>query len=54
MANLRITRLGHRSIVYRSPRDVWIWVDRWPGATVGLNGVNQTAVSPMPSSAFPS
>ena len=32
MANLRITRLGHGGVLYRSPDDVWIWVDRWTGA----------------------
>jgi L-ascorbate metabolism protein UlaG (beta-lactamase superfamily) len=32
MANLRITRLGHGGVLYRSPNDVWIWVDRWTGA----------------------
>ena len=32
MANLRITRLGHGGVLYRSPEDVWIWVDRWSGA----------------------
>jgi L-ascorbate metabolism protein UlaG (beta-lactamase superfamily) len=32
MANLRITRLGHGGVLYRSPADVWIWVDRWSGA----------------------
>jgi L-ascorbate metabolism protein UlaG (beta-lactamase superfamily) len=32
MANLRITRLGHGGILYRSPGDIWIWVDRWTGA----------------------
>lgn len=32
MANLRITRLGHGGILYRSPNDAWIWVDRWTGA----------------------
>ncbi len=32
MANLRITRLGHGGVLYRSPDDVWIWVDRWSGA----------------------
>ncbi len=32
MANLRITRLGHGGILYRSPGDKWIWVDRWTGA----------------------
>jgi L-ascorbate metabolism protein UlaG (beta-lactamase superfamily) len=32
MANLRITRLGHGGVLYRSPADAWIWVDRWTGA----------------------
>jgi L-ascorbate metabolism protein UlaG (beta-lactamase superfamily) len=32
MANLRITRLGHGGVLYRSPEDAWIWVDRWSGA----------------------
>ena len=32
MANLRITRLGHGGVLYRSPGDVWIWIDRWSGA----------------------
>jgi L-ascorbate metabolism protein UlaG (beta-lactamase superfamily) len=32
MATLRITRLGHGGVLYRSPEDVWIWVDRWTGA----------------------
>jgi L-ascorbate metabolism protein UlaG (beta-lactamase superfamily) len=32
MANLRITRLGHGGVLYRSPEDAWIWVDRWTGA----------------------
>ena len=32
MANLRITRLGHGGVLYRSPEDIWIWVDRWTGA----------------------
>lgn len=32
MANLRITRLGHGGVLYRSPEGVWIWVDRWTGA----------------------
>jgi L-ascorbate metabolism protein UlaG (beta-lactamase superfamily) len=32
MAHLRITRLGHSGILYRSPEDKWIWVDRWSGA----------------------
>jgi L-ascorbate metabolism protein UlaG (beta-lactamase superfamily) len=29
MARLRITRLGHGGVLYRSPGDVWLWVDRW-------------------------
>lgn len=32
MANLRITRLGHGGVLYRSPDDVWVWVDRWSAA----------------------
>jgi L-ascorbate metabolism protein UlaG (beta-lactamase superfamily) len=32
MANLRITWLGHGGILYRTPGDAWIWVDRWSGA----------------------
>lgn len=32
MADLQITRLGHGGVLYRSPGDVWIWVDRWSGA----------------------
>ncbi len=32
MANLRITRLGHGGVLYRSPSDAWVWVDRWTGA----------------------
>ncbi len=32
MANLRITWLGHGGILYRSPNDAWVWVDRWTGA----------------------
>ncbi|MGQ0849421.1 MAG: metal-dependent hydrolase [Actinomycetota bacterium] len=32
MANLRITRLGHGGVLYRSPKDIWVWVDRWTGA----------------------
>jgi len=29
MAKLRITRLGHSGILYQSPGDKWLWVDRW-------------------------
>ncbi len=32
MTNLRITRLGHGGVLYRSPKDAWLWVDRWSGA----------------------
>lgn len=32
MAKLRITRLGHGGVLYRSPGDVWLWVDRWTGS----------------------
>jgi L-ascorbate metabolism protein UlaG (beta-lactamase superfamily) len=32
MSKLRITRLGHGGILYRSPGDKWLWVDRWSRA----------------------
>ena len=32
MSRLRITRLGHGGVLYQSPGDKWIWVDRWSGA----------------------
>ncbi len=32
MSTLRITRLGHGGVLYRSPNDAWLWVDRWTGA----------------------
>jgi L-ascorbate metabolism protein UlaG (beta-lactamase superfamily) len=32
MSSLRITRLGHGGVLYRSPGDRWVWVDRWSGA----------------------
>lgn len=32
MSSLRITRLGHAGVLYRSPGDAWLWVDRWTGA----------------------
>jgi L-ascorbate metabolism protein UlaG (beta-lactamase superfamily) len=32
MANLRITWLGHGGVLYRSPNDAWVWIDRWTGA----------------------
>ncbi len=32
MAKLRITWLGHAGVLYRSPGEKWLWVDRWTGA----------------------
>jgi L-ascorbate metabolism protein UlaG (beta-lactamase superfamily) len=32
MSKLRITRLGHGGVLYSSPGDKWVWVDRWSGA----------------------
>ncbi len=32
MSTLRITRLGHGGVLYRSPGDKWLWIDRWTGA----------------------
>ena len=32
MAKLRITRLGHGGVLYQSPGDTWLWVDRWSDA----------------------
>ena len=32
MDSLRITRLGHGGVLYRSPADRWVWIDRWTGA----------------------
>ena len=32
MSRLRITRLGHGGVLYQSPSDKWVWVDRWSGA----------------------
>jgi L-ascorbate metabolism protein UlaG (beta-lactamase superfamily) len=32
MATLRITWLGHGGVLYRSPEEKWVWVDRWTGA----------------------
>jgi L-ascorbate metabolism protein UlaG (beta-lactamase superfamily) len=32
MSGLRITRLGHGGILYRTPGDKWLWVDRWSSA----------------------
>lgn len=32
MAKLRITWLGHGGVLYRSPEEKWLWIDRWTGA----------------------
>jgi L-ascorbate metabolism protein UlaG (beta-lactamase superfamily) len=32
LGTLRITRLGHGGVLYRSPGDKWLWVDRWTSA----------------------
>lgn len=32
MSKLRITRLAHGGVLYRSPADRWVWVDRWTSA----------------------
>jgi len=32
MSKLRITWLGHGGVLYRSPREKWVWVDRWTSA----------------------
>jgi L-ascorbate metabolism protein UlaG (beta-lactamase superfamily) len=32
LANLQITWLGHGGVLYRSPGEKWLWVDRWTGA----------------------
>jgi L-ascorbate metabolism protein UlaG (beta-lactamase superfamily) len=32
MARLRITWLGHGGVLYRSPSEKWLWVDRWSSA----------------------
>lgn len=32
MARLRITRLGHGGVLYRSPGEKWLWIDRWSGS----------------------
>jgi len=50
-AKLRITRLGHADVLYRSPNDAWIWVDRWTGAPTSTNGYRRpgrvSVVAPM-------
>ncbi len=38
MAGLRITWLGHGGILYRSPREKWLWVDRWSGGPTFPDG----------------
>lgn len=32
MNKLRITWLGHGGVLYRSPGERWLWVDRWSGS----------------------
>ena len=32
MANLRMTWIGHGGVLYQSPDERWVWVDRWTGA----------------------
>src|SRR3990172_12258894 len=32
MGRLRITRLGHGGVLYRSPGEKWLWTDRWSGS----------------------
>jgi L-ascorbate metabolism protein UlaG (beta-lactamase superfamily) len=41
MAKLRITRLGHGGVLYRSPGDKWLWVDRWTGAPTYADAYRQ-------------
>ncbi|HET7520821.1 MAG TPA: metal-dependent hydrolase, partial [Candidatus Limnocylindria bacterium] len=38
---LRITRLGHGGVLYRSPQDRWVWVDRWTGAPTYADAYRQ-------------
>jgi L-ascorbate metabolism protein UlaG (beta-lactamase superfamily) len=41
VANLRITWLGHGGVLYRSPADKWLWVDRWSGAPTYADAFRQ-------------
>ena len=41
MGRLRITRLGHGGVLYRSPQDKWLWVDRWTGAPTYADAYRQ-------------
>ncbi len=41
MATLRMTWLGHGGVLYRSPGDNWLWVDRWSGAPTYADAYRQ-------------
>jgi L-ascorbate metabolism protein UlaG (beta-lactamase superfamily) len=41
VANLRITWLGHGGVLYRSPGERWLWVDRWSGAPTYADAFRQ-------------
>lgn len=41
MSRLRITRLGHGGVLYQSPQDKWLWVDRWTGAPTYADAYRQ-------------
>jgi L-ascorbate metabolism protein UlaG (beta-lactamase superfamily) len=41
VGTLRITRLGHGGILYRSPGDKWLWVDRWTAAPTYANAYRE-------------
>jgi L-ascorbate metabolism protein UlaG (beta-lactamase superfamily) len=41
MANLRMTWLGHGGVLYRSPGEKWLWVDRWSGAPTYADAFRQ-------------
>jgi L-ascorbate metabolism protein UlaG (beta-lactamase superfamily) len=41
LGTLRITRLGHGGVLYRSPGDKWLWVDRWTGAPTYADAYRQ-------------
>jgi L-ascorbate metabolism protein UlaG (beta-lactamase superfamily) len=41
LGTLRITRLGHGGVLYRSPGDKWLWVDRWTAAPTYADAYRQ-------------
>jgi L-ascorbate metabolism protein UlaG (beta-lactamase superfamily) len=41
VASLRITWLGHGGVLYRSPGERWLWVDRWSGAPTYADAFRQ-------------